>query len=151
MVNTKPGSFDSGDRQRIQAVNAFLACAVALSEGNLSHNLIFFSLSYLSDFSNSTFCPFTSVTRYGLMNPQWKHTFLVTYLVVNHTAFIDGDNDLLTNFLHGLCNEVPKVDVPIRGDGGDLGVISAMVVMVLVLVGMRRCDWQQLGSCGRGS
>ena len=136
MVNTKPGSFDSGDRQRIQAANAFLACAVALSEGNLSHNnLIFFSLSYLSDFSNSTFCPFTSVTRYGLMNPQWKHTPLVTYLVVNHTAFIDGDNDLLTNFLHGLRNEVPKVDVPVCGDGGDLGAISAMVVMVLV--GMR--------------
>jgi hypothetical protein len=85
------------------------------------------------------------------MNPQWKHTPLVTYLIVDHTAFIDGDNNLLTDFLHGSRNEVPEVDVPVRGDGGDLGVISAVVVMVLVLVGMRRCGRQWLGSRGRGS
>jgi hypothetical protein len=102
--------------------NGLLACAAASSEGNISCNkLIFFSLSNISGFSNSTFCPLTSVTKYGLMNSRSNCIPSVIDLVVDRAALFDGDDPLFTDLLHRLRDEVADVDVPVRGDGGDLG------------------------------
>lgn len=48
--------------------------------------------------------------------------------IFEKTALLDGDDTLLANFFHGSGNELPNLHITIGGDGGDLWMMSQVLV-----------------------
>lgn len=57
-----------------------------------------------------------------------SHTLGNLNLVVNGSAFLDGDDTLLADLLHGLGNDGTDVGITVGGDGGNLELVLNRIV-----------------------